>query len=261
MEKKIVQIFYLGIAQDEKYIGGYKSKKAGLPIRELKHGPEYPGGCLKISYALLPQYQSRSLFKGKTKRWHERTKMALLQRTLEKVAQTLPGAVCIISGEMIMNKKPGRFGSVSAEEMPAMPLAEPLPELTAAHLHSYAPFEKVGVVFSKEGGSFEAREMILLLAPYLRRIRQVVLVGEEGPAAEMFSEYLYYEYGLLPERYPAMPEEYTEKKSGMIWVEAAERKEEIEKLPTTGKAFGRINRQETLKFLDTVIKNGYNTES
>ncbi len=261
MEKKVVNIFYLGIAQGESYKGGRKERRAGLPVKVLKHRPEYPGGYLEISYALLPEYGSRNLLTGKGKQWKGKVKRKILHRTLEKVKEMQNGSEWVISPSLKNNEEQRKRMEKSKGDAPLERTTEIPAELTAAHLHSYVPFDKVGVIFSEEGGTFEAREVILLLAPYLKRIRQVILVGENGPATELLAEYLYYEYGILPERCLKLPQKYTGSQTEMIWIETGAGSSTLSPTVSTSKTFAWINRQETLKFLDTAVKNGYNTES
>lgn len=316
MEKKAISIFYLGIAEGEIYSGGQRGKKTGLPVRRLKDRLEYPGGSLQIFYALLPEFEKKVFGKRCGKAWNEKSRTKILEKTLEHV------------------QKQGTYYEIlSAPELSKEGERVPL-ELWAAYLHQYAPLQKVCVVFSKEGGPFEAREAVLLLSPYLKRINQVILACSECAAKDMFSDYLYYEYGIIPESIPEqavqnlfsdlprvsdrMRGEKTEelreasgesqgekgerlrKTSGESQGESAEglrkasgesQREKGERLRKTsgrsvrqraenvvflnlrsgeeentdlGPVLGEyhcINSAETLKFLDTTIKNGYNTES
>jgi hypothetical protein len=66
---------------------------------------------------------------------------------------------------------------------------------------------------------------------------------------------------VIAERYQVMPQRYVGKKTEMIWIETGNRSAYRTMAMGASEMFGWINRQETLKFLDTVIKNGYNTES
>lgn len=261
MEKKVINIFYLGIAYGESFIGGGKERKAGLPVHVLKQKPEYPGGYLEITYALLPEYGCKSFFSGKGKSWKEKHKRYILRKTMERVKEMYPGSEWIISPELNVNENGKMQGRKMNKKVSFDQVAELPKELKAAHLHSYAPFEKVGVIFSEEGSAFEAREAILLFTPYLKRMRQVILVGEDSPATELLAEYLYYEYGLLVERCLEFPQRYVGNQTKIIWVEAGDWSSALTPALSISKVFGRINRQETLKFLDTTVKNGYNTES
>lgn len=254
MEKRIVRIFYLGIAQGEYYTGGRKQRKNGLPVRLLDYRPQFPGGCLEIAYALLPEYAGKILFTGRGRKWKDKVRQTILQRTLECVKQ-MP------EHREIVDASGAEGASAGIQEVPGGFAAEVPWELVAAHLHSKVPFEQVCVFFSEDGGAFEAREAIFLLAPYLRKMRQVTVIGKDSVATELFSDYLYYEYGLVPDRYEKMVLRACGASEKVIYLDLGG-KESFE-----GDIAGKletnwcINRGETLKFLDTVIKNGYNTES
>lgn len=272
MEKKVVRIFYLGIAQGEFFTGGKRQKREGLPVRILDDRPEFPGGYLEIAYALLPEYAGKCFFTGRGRKWKTKIKRRILLRTLKNAEQMSEHRECVIHRDLkqvfVTGQKPEEDaeGSCSVEELPR--------ELMAAHLHSKALFDSVCVFFSEDGGTYEAREVILLLSPYLRKMRQVMVIGEDGVTMELFSDYLYYEYGLVPDRCSRMP---LKRGAG-----GADKKEILRKCNVSRKAVcldlsGRaipegeymgileetwcINPRETLKFLDTTIKNGYNTES
>jgi len=242
MEKKEVKIFYLGIAKGKIYTGGRKIRKMGLPVRELPVRPEYPGGYLRIFYALLPEFAGRSVFKRKGRAWKAKDKQRIIQRTVNRANIEGYGEV-LLSAEL----------AGKAQEVPS--------ELLAAYLHSHKPFEQVCICFSGDGGTFEAREAVVLLAPYLRRIRKVYFAGEEGSAAELFTDYLFYEYGIVPERKGKRHKEEEHVQSQWIcldfYVGESEKRPALPNLAS----YLRINHAQALKFLDTRIKNGYNTES
>lgn len=240
MEKKETSIFYLGIAQGESFTGGRRERKSGLPIRAAENRLEYPGGYIKVFYAMLPEFSGRKLGSRKGKAWKPKVKQQLLQRTLEKVREESTYSEILLTSQLSLEK----------QEVPI--------ELQAAYLHRHAPFDRVYVCFSGEGGTFEAREAILLLSPYLKRMRQVVLSGKESAATELFSEYLYYEYGIVPERKRKMVGASGRASEKPVVLDLGNRAAE-EGVPLG--ACQCINNEETLKFLDTTIKNGYNTES
>lgn len=301
MEKKEISIFYLGIAEGEIYSGGQRGKKTGLPVRRLKDRLEYPGGSLQIFYALLPEFEKKVFGKRCGRAWNEKSRAKILEKTLEHA------------------QKQGTYYEIlSAPELSKEGERVPL-ELWAAYLHQYAPLQKVCVAFSKEGEPFEAREAVLLLSPYLKRIHQVILACSECAAKDMFSDYLYYEYGIIPESIPeqaaqnlssdlprvsdrtqgekaeelrkesgesqgekgerlrkAFERSQGEKTEGLrkesgrsvrqraenvVFLDLRSREEENTDLEPVLGEYHCINSAETLKFLDTTIKNGYNTES
>lgn len=240
MEKKETSIFYLGIAQGECFRRNREERRFGLPIRILKKRLEYPGGYLKIFYAMLPEFCGRRFGTKKGKTWNPKQKQLMVQRTLERVCREAAHCEMVLDAQL-------------AFEQQEIPL-----ELKAAYLHNYVPFESVCVCFSGEGGTFEAREAILLLSPYLKRMRQVILCGETCAATELFSEYLYYEYGIVPERKLTIGQFGVQRFEMPIVLVFGNQK--IDEMASV-RASHVIDNEETWKFLDTTIKNGYNTES
>lgn len=240
MEKKETSIFYLGIAQGEIFSCSRRERKSGLSIRTAENRLEYPGGCVKVSYSMLPEFSGRKLGSRKGKAWKPKVKQQLLQRTMEKVREESAYSEILLASQL----------SLGNQEVPL--------ELRAAYLHRHAPFDRVYVCFSGEGGTFEAREAILLLSPYLKRTRQVIVIGEACAATELFSEYLYYEYGIVPERKIKIVGASSRASGKPVVLDLGNRAAE-EGVPLG--VCQCINDEETLKFLDTTIKNGYNTES
>lgn len=264
----MIRIFYLGIARGEFYTGGRRPKKAGLPVKLLDDRPEFPGGYMEITYALLPEYAGKHFFTGGGRKWKPKIKQRILLNTLENVKQMQEYREIVIDPDLSRIFRAEQDRSEDAESLPQI---QELPrELVAAHLHSKEPFERVCVVFSEDGGTFEAREAILLLSSYLRKIRQVLMIGEDGVATELFSDYLYYEYGLVPDRCEKLSQSLRAWEANKKMLGVAEK---IVCLDLGGGSITAeeymgvlneswcINPRETLKFLDTKIKNGYNTES
>lgn len=243
MEKKESSIFYLGIAQGEIFSGGRRGRRSGLPIKALEKRLEYPGGYVKVSYAMFPEFAGRGFWTKTGRAWKPKVKQPILQRTLESVRKETVYSEILLAPEL----------SVEEQEIPL--------ELRAAYLHRYAPFERVCVSFSGEGGTFEAREAVLLLSPYLKRIRTVMFDGEECGASEMFADYLYYEYGIMPERVHKASKRNSQISGEMILLDFGGRAAAGKNTLPFLCSYRCINNAETLKFLDTTIKNGYNTES
>ncbi len=236
------KIFYVGIAYDAFPENRKKLKKEGLPIKKLGRELPYLLGeeriavkKLQIFYALLPEYSGKAWLNGRPKSWKQEEACGLLQETGEKAAGRLG------CGEQVLA---GYLGG-DTEKIPL--------ELLAVSLYRRKPFDRVGILLPVEGGDDCTQQAIELLCPYLPRIRQVVLGGVESGASEALEDYLYGEFGIVMTRtgrlLPDMP-----------WLDLREEQDQGAVLEHKGKV-SLINRRESLKFLDTSVKNGYNTES
>lgn len=186
----------------------------------------------------------------------------------------------------------GKLLSAGLGTMELLP-SEALPiELLAVCLYRQRPFDRVGIYLPyREMG--EAQQAMWLLLPYLSRLRQVRLFGEPSEEGLALSQRLYQEFGLAA-GYEPLPFGRMKSENGVQSGKAEiagcvqeEGKEEGfgkkvqpmenmvildlrtgaegEKIRTEQNLWKRhgircVNRAETLKFLDTIVKNRYNTE-
>lgn len=238
MENSNINFFYGGIAYGAYEKDNHKLKREGLPIRKL--GKELPYlfgekrdnlGKIQIYYALLPEYGGKKRFSGKYKAWKPEMAWKLLERAEEKAALTLGCREQIWACELNQN----------LNQIPQ--------ELMAACLYRHRPFDRICISLPDECREYDVQEVIELLNPYLARMHQVLFWGDESEASLMFEDYLYGEYGIVMTRAMSVPLE-------MLWLDLSGRMERQASL----KSLRYINRLETLKFLDTAVKNGYNTE-
>lgn len=246
MEASGINLFYAGIAYGtypagDGRTGHRKVKKEGLPIQKM--GREFPyllgesrgTGRIQIYYALLPEYRKKAFFSGHPKSWKPESIRKLLEEADRKAALTLDCREQIWAAEL-------------DNQYRQIPI-----ELTAALLYRQRPFDKICITLSAGGGEYELSQVIELIGPYLPRIRQVFFKGEENPAYDELEDYLYEEFGILAARTDVTPAE-------MPWLDMEEDREDL--LAGTASLFHKkhISRLETLKFLDTLVKNGYNTK-
>lgn len=120
------------------------------------------------------------------------------------------------------------LGAGAYEELPPMPLLE-------AMLYEKKGFHSLDIVLPPESRTGVMDTLIHLLNPYLARINTISVVGEEEGLFAELEDYFYGEYGIVVNRAKRAG------KNGFIlnlWSGA----------------------EETLKFLDTMVKNGYNTK-
>ena len=191
---------------------------------------------------MLPEFGARRILRRKGRTWNPKKRQRIVRQTLEK-AHTEGYSEVLLSEKLAFKEQEAGL------------------ELRAAYLHKFMPFEQVCISFSGEGGTFEAREAVMLLSPYLRRMRKVIFGGEESVATELFTDYLFYEYGIVPEKKKNMQIRDSSGGERLVWLDfddpAADKRSALQDFAF----YSRINHAEALKFLDTTIKNGYNTES
>lgn len=148
-------------------------------------------------------------------------------------------------------------------------------ELWAVGLYQCRPFDRLCVSLDEERGGYGLEQAQELLLPYLSRLRQVMYFGSESEVFLELEDYLYAEFGLVMTRLTRVPPE-------LLWLDLREDPEEKmgraagegegglkgeNQLPDQQIIRGKnpcpggvVNRPGMLKFLDTAVKNGYNTE-
>lgn len=207
---------------------------------------------LEVYYGLWPEYERRSFcIKGLSERLEApgtTIKQALFpvqpwrreqaERVLEQARVRIRSEFCC-QEEVMAKGFPGAWESVPVQ-------------LLAALLYRCAPFERVAVSLPEEGEA-GAEEAAWLLYPYLNRVRRVSILGKQSRGKEALREFLQDEFGLVPSY---------EKRSGKgeLWLD-------LRKEITAGGGFGSengkgsyVSRGAALNFLDTAVKNGYNTK-
>lgn len=245
METVETKVFYTGIEygaypEYKGRINARKVLKEGIPLKKLSR--EFPyllgernsgTGRIQVYYALLPEYGGKTFFSGHPKGWKPESVRRILTEAVRKADMALDCREQLWAPEI--DKQTGRI---------------PI-ELTAALLYRQRPFDKICITLAAEGGEYGLRQVIELISPYLPRTRQVFFKGEESPVYEMLEDYLYEQFGIIMTKTDVPPKD-------IPWLDMEE--EDF----LNGKAFfdgqRHINRLETLKFLDTAVKNGYNTK-
>ena len=212
-----------------------------------------------IYYALLPQYSKKARFSGKPVGWKRDTAIKMLERAEQRAAVEW-----------------GCREQIMAPEFEGTLARIPL-ELLAVCLYRRRPFDRLCISLPGDAGEYDLEQALELMTPYLPRMRQVVLAGGESPMAERLETYLYEEFGIILMREAKAPR-------GLPWVDLRDEEDSLEgdigetaggagggsgagaggksgrgAGPGSNGNSGRISRMEALKFLDTAVKNGYNT--
>ncbi len=223
MEVYCKKIFYAGIAYQEYPVKGQRLKKTGLPLKKLNREFPYLTGERRGNMGRLQIYFS------------------LLPEYAGK--KLLSGKPKIWKPEMIerllfLSGEKAYACQGCTEKLIVTDISkykETLPiELWAVRLYQQRPFDSICISMTPDGGEQELWRLTELLGPYLSRMKRVVLKGSGSPASELLGDYLYEEFGIIMT--------------------------ETEKIPKDMVYLDFKNNYETLKFLDTAVKNGYNTE-
>lgn len=235
MEKEEKNIFYIGIAEGEA-AGKRELLREGLPIRRLGRKFSYlywekrnVAASLQVYFTLLPQ---REKLLWREREWKRETVEKLLGRTAEDAALRWG------CREQAAHPLFGKNGS----ELPL--------ELMAVCLYQYKPFDKICLSLP-ENGEYFVEQALWLLRPYLPRIRKAFICGGENENGERIRDELYEEFGLV-----AMEAQRPE--PGMVWLDLREETESMGK--DVNSRTKCVNCPGTWKFLDTAVKNGYNTK-
>lgn len=221
METYYKKIFYVGIAYREYPEKGRKIKKEGLSLKKLDRNFPYLLGEGRGNMGKLQIYFSLlPEYSGKT-----------LFRGEPKAWKPE------IIKKLLRRASEKAYDKECREQIIAAGLGEyeeavPI-ELWAAWLYQKRPFESICVSIEQESGEEELRQLTELISPYLPRMKKVAFKGPRSQQSEVLEDYLYEEFGIV-----------------MTYVE---------KTPAD-MMYINLNRLEMVKFLDTVVKNGYNTD-
>ena len=241
METRCSGIFYMGIAKGER-ARRKQLERDGLSIRQVERRFPYPlwegrnlTAYVQIYFTLLPQYEKRLFSKDRI--WDLQEAGRLLERAGETAADLRE------CRERIFARELGGSGNDITKE------------LLAVCLHRKRPFEQISIRLPQTGGE-EVDQAVWLLRPYLTRIRQIFLCGEWGEQMMDLEERLYREFGIMTQESLRPPEGILllDLRSGEALTEDGG-----EQKGSGSRNGGCVNRTEALKFLDTTVKNGYNT--
>lgn len=237
MEKEENSIFYMGIEE-----GGCGKRRelltCGLPIRRV--GRSFPylfwdrrtvTGSLQVYFTFLPQYEKRF--------WGQRVwKAEMAEKLLSDAAEKT-------------NRKYGCREGILCPQLGGGDETLPI-ELWAVCLHQQRPFDRICLSLPEDGEHF-ARQALELLRPYLPRMRRASFFGAESENGRMVKEAVSKEFGLI-----FMDEGKPDPDT--VWLDL--RQEEKQNFENVKVSQPRrcVNGNLVWKFLDTTVKNGYNTK-
>lgn len=234
MEKDIKSLYYIGIeneSSDQCHRAGVRRQ----PIAIYRHVRRLPfeNGSICLYHSLLPSFFEEEI---KKKRWRKKWMMRL------KEAQEYA-----ISWETVFSEKLCFLMGKDSE----IPLY--LFDVGLKRLKERQPFAHISISLPAECGHAAAENVVELLQPYLSKINYVVFVGEESESAAWVEDYLYGEYGIVMS-YGKWPQRDT------VWLDLGEERAPVLEKFAADNGICHLSRGEMLKFLDTVVKNEYNTK-
>lgn len=253
----MITIYYLGIEEKKKQNQEagrerfflrelrwrFKQKKEAFPIMKLKEALRYEGGEVQVFFCLLPSWEE-----GKHRK-------KLLQKrfllTLEKMRTIKEHN---LYEDMIMDHALRQIFGITKTAM-QLPLALYGVCVREQRRKTKTTLQKdrISLSLPEDGGQLLTDNVLEILEPYLPRINEVIYVGEESEQSIRIEDYLLEEYGIVVS-YSAKPRKNT------MWIDLQEKKDEkIERYVSENGVY-HLNSIEVRKFLDTTVKNGYNTK-
>lgn len=239
MEKQTKNIYYIGIETQKE---SCPKKKAGKSLAVYKHTKpfDFKNGSVRLYFSLLPASFCQEVKKKRLrKRWFDR-----LERSLAcvKEAADTGGSCEILFAESICQALERK------QEIP-----EELYKVRLKEIKSRRSFVHINISLPDECGPSMAEGMIELLEPYLPSINFVTFVGAETRNSWLIEDYLYEEYGIVMS-YGKRPEK------NALWIDYAEKGSTLLTNYARENGIYCLNGGEVLNFLDTTVKNGYNTK-
>lgn len=197
-------------------------------------------GELQIYFSFLPENFFKDMKKaGRRKGWIRKISGTL--DFVESILQGSGGLSVLFSEELceLLQRK---------QEIPAE-----LYGVLLFNRRKERKFRRISISMPDEYGSLLTENVIGLIEPYLAGTEAVTFTGTESERTWDLEDYLYDEYGIVMcyERYPAEDSLWLDfgRRSGMSFLREA-----------SGKEIYHINDERIMKFLDTIVKSGYNTK-
>ena len=232
MEKQVQSIFYVDITKTE-----LSKEQKILPIYKQTRLFNYEEGQLQVYFCHIPEKLLQKRTFRKKNSWLYKLDDAI--ERAKKLLQCDEEERILFSAELAERLDIRRM-------FPVMLYAVCLKQSRKMN-------DTVSLTLPEDGGFMLEENVTWLLKPYLSRINNVVFTGKESNASEWIEAYLYEEYGILSS-YSKKPQKNT------VWIDFGEKQEISLVRYAAENGIYQLNDAEVLKFLDTITKNGYNTE-
>lgn len=246
MEKRIEYLFYIGIQEKDGEI------QSGEPVASRVVLP-FAGGKLVVCSCLV----SKALFSPCKKlfRWQRKQDKKKQQKKLMEQIREVKNRQKTIDyfwtegevGAWLWEER--GFEAVYDEET----FLDRLYEVYLYQQGKINPTDKISLSLPPDCGQLTMERLQNILKPYLPGLNTVLFVGAEEAVSRMLEEYLYDEYGIVMS-YGKIPLRNT------LWIDLEDTGGLNLSKYAKENGICHINRAEVLKFLDTAVKNGYNTK-
>lgn len=255
-EKQLCSFYYLAVderkEQKEKHKDiSLKHRKEPLAICKCRKDYLFAGGApsvagkpveagkAEIYYSLLPEIFLKDVEKPKKRKyWIQK-----ISHTM-RLAETIPGAS---SGLTVLFSKELCSILGRRQEMP-----RELYGMLLFQARKNPKLKNITLSLPKEYSPLMAEDAMDLIEPYLAGTERVVFTGEETKETICIEEYLYYEYGIIMD-YGKKPADHS------VWITMGEDENVFLPEPLNREIY-LINHERIWKFLDTIVKSGYNTK-
>ncbi len=243
MEKEVCNICYIRI---EKEVASAK----GISLYKLKRMLPYEGGNVRLFFGVIKE---REIPARKVNRFGKETgKYRRKKRNFHKELEAFMKKVQSLVPEETVFFVPG----VGLEEFWGQRETLPMQLFAVClkkEIERVFSQKRVCLSLPEDAGELLAQEVIELFLPYLSKINELVICGQESQCADVIETFVYEEYGILTS-YAKKPVKDT------LWLDFRYDEDILLKRYAAENGIYHLNHAEVLKFLDTITKNGYNTE-
>lgn len=244
MEKQTRNIFYIGISdwkeECQRSLLHFLGERKPLEIYKQTKLFACENGFIQLYFSLLPTSFEQEIKKKRgRKKWFDR-----LIRTLAHAE----GLADIKGDEDVLFSERLSLLLEKEQEIPNR-----LFKVRLKEIKERLPLTHINISLPDECGPSAAEKVIELLDPYLSNVNFVTFVGEENQTSWLIEDYLYEEYGIVMS-YGKRPEK------NALWIDYAGKERPLLCNYARENGIYCLNSGEVLNFLDTTVKNGYNTK-
>ena len=243
MEKEVCNICYIRIEKEA-------DSAKGISLYKLNRMLPYEGGSVRLFFGVIKEREIPA--RKVNRRGKETGKYRRKKRNFYKELEAF-----VEKAQSLAEKETVLFvPSIGLEEFWERKEALPMPLFAVCLKNDRERIflqKRVCLSLPEDAGELLAQEVIELFLPYLSKINELVICGQESQCADMIEAFCYEEYGILTS-YVKKPVKST------LWLDFRYDEDILLKRYAAENGIYHLNYAEVLKFLDTITKNGYNTE-